>query len=75
MCTFHQTSRESPFTRKSVCSLATPEGRITVADRKLIETSNGGRQERVLASDEEWKRVLHEKFGITLPEKSALPSE
>jgi N-hydroxyarylamine O-acetyltransferase len=68
MCHFHQTSGESPFTRKSVCSLATPCGRITLADRKLIETENGRRQERVLQSDEEWKQVLRERFGVILPE-------
>ena len=69
MCEFHQTSPESPFTRKSVCSLATLQGRITVADRKLIETNNGARQERILVSDDEWTYVLKEKFGVVLPAK------
>ena len=64
MCHFHQTSPESPFTRKSICSLATADGRITVADRKLIETRNGTRQERILESDDEWKRVLRDMFGV-----------
>jgi N-hydroxyarylamine O-acetyltransferase len=66
MCCFHQNSPESPFTRKSICSLATPNGRITLADRKLIETENGMRQERVLASDAEWLQVLQDKFGVVL---------
>lgn len=66
MCRFHQSSPESPFTRKSICSLATPNGRITVADRKLIETDNGIRQERVLASDAEWRQVLQERFGVVI---------
>lgn len=66
MCHFHQTSPESPFTRKSVCSLATAHGRITIADRKLIETNKGVRQERVLGSEEEWKRVLRDRFGVVL---------
>jgi N-hydroxyarylamine O-acetyltransferase len=66
MCRFHQSSPESPFTRKTICSLATPNGRITVADRKLIETENGTRQESVLASDAEWLQVLHDKFGVVL---------
>jgi N-hydroxyarylamine O-acetyltransferase len=70
MCQFHQTSPESPFTRKSVCSLATTQGRITVADRKFIENSNGIRQERALGSEEEWKQVLREKFGVVLPQRS-----
>lgn len=66
MCRYHQTSPESPFTRKRVCSRATPEGRITLSNGKLIETRNGQRQERVL-SDEEWRDKLRELFGVILP--------
>jgi N-hydroxyarylamine O-acetyltransferase len=64
MCHYHQTSPQSPFTRKSVCSKATPEGRITVADRRLIFTRNGIREERLLASDEERREVLKKYFEI-----------
>ena len=39
MCHYHQTSPESPFTRKKVCSMATPDGRITISDRRLIITT------------------------------------
>jgi N-hydroxyarylamine O-acetyltransferase len=70
MCHFHQTSPESPFTRKSLCSLATPKGRITVSDLKFIETNNGIRRERVLASEEEWKQVLRHQFGVVLQPRS-----
>jgi N-hydroxyarylamine O-acetyltransferase len=66
MCHYHQTSPESPFTRKSVCSMPTPDGRITVADRKLIFTRNGSREERVLASDAEWRAALKEHFDVVL---------
>ena len=66
MCHYHQTSPESPFTRKNVCSRATPDGRITLADRKLIFTRNGIREERVLASDEERSAALKEYFQIVL---------
>jgi N-hydroxyarylamine O-acetyltransferase len=66
MCQHHQTSPESPFTRKSVCSKATPDGRITLADRRLIFTCNGIREERLLASDEERRRALEEYFEISL---------
>jgi N-hydroxyarylamine O-acetyltransferase len=66
MCHHHQTSPESPFTRKSVCSRATPDGRITVADRKLIFTRNGIREERLLTSDTEWRAALKENFEIVL---------
>jgi N-hydroxyarylamine O-acetyltransferase len=66
MCHYHQTSPESPFTRKSVCSMATPDGRITVADRKLIRTRNGIREETLLASDAEWRKALKKHFEIVL---------
>ena len=69
MCRYHQTSPESPFTRKSVCSMATPDGRITVADRRLIltrNTRNGSKEERLLGSDSEWRAALKEHFDIVL---------
>ncbi|MFY9559626.1 MAG: arylamine N-acetyltransferase [Terriglobales bacterium] len=66
MCHYHQTSPDSPFTRKRVCSLATPAGRITVSGDKLIETSNGVREERVLQQDER-RAILLERFGVSLP--------
>jgi N-hydroxyarylamine O-acetyltransferase len=64
MCHYHQTSPESPFTRKIVCSKATPDGRITVADRRLILTRNGTREEHLLASDEERSAALKKYFEI-----------
>lgn len=66
MCHHHQTSPESPFTRKKVCSMATPDGRITISDRRLIITSNGEKQERLLNSEDEWKIALHDHFGVVL---------
>jgi N-hydroxyarylamine O-acetyltransferase len=66
MCHYHQTSPESPFTKKGVCSMATPEGRNTVADRKLIFTRDRRREECFLASDTEWRAVLKEHFAIVL---------
>ena len=66
MCHYHQTSPNSPFTRKRVCSLATPEGRITVTGDKLIETRRGVREERALTEDERVV-ILRERFGVSLP--------
>ena len=42
-CHWTQTSPESGFTRKVSCSLATPDGRITLTDRRLITTTGPGR--------------------------------
>src|SRR5439155_40481 len=66
VCHYHQTSPESPFTRKKLCTLATADGRITLSDRKLIITRNGRREERMLGSEEEWRSALENSFGITL---------
>ncbi len=66
MCHYQQTSPESHFTQKRVCSLATPEGRITLSDLRLITTIGGTREERMLQSEEEYLAVLTELFGIVL---------
>ncbi len=68
MCHYHQTSPESHFTRQRICSLATPDGRVTLSDEKLMETRAGARRERLLAGDEEWRATLREQFGVVLPE-------
>jgi len=64
MCHYHQTSPDSSFTRKRVCSLATPEGRITLSELKVIETTKGRRDEKTLASEEEWIETLRQRFGV-----------
>jgi len=64
MCHYHQTSPDSSFTRKRVCTRATPEGRITLSDGKLILTRSGNRQELPIASDAEWNAALQQHFGI-----------
>lgn len=66
MCHFHQTSPESHFTRQTLCSLATPEGRVTLSGMKLITTRGGERQERLLGSDAERMAVLSELFGVVV---------
>ena len=66
MCSYHQTSPDSSFTQNRICSRATRDGRITLSDMKLITTIKGEREERSLASEEEWNSVLREHFGILL---------
>ena len=63
----HQTSQKSSFTQKTVCSLATADGRITLSAFRLLATRDGIRNERELAGDAEWRDVLREHFGVTLP--------
>lgn len=68
MCRYHQTSPKSHFTRKRVCTLATPEGRITLSDRRLITTVGGERTERELTGEEEYQSVLRDHFGVAIKE-------
>jgi N-hydroxyarylamine O-acetyltransferase len=66
MCRYHQTSPQSHFTRGRICSRATPDGRVTLGEMRLITTRNGERQERALANEEEYAAMLREHFGIAL---------
>ena len=65
-CHYHQTSPASSFTRGRVCTLATPKGRITLSELRLIETRGGERSERALSGEEEFRAILRAGFGIEL---------
>ena len=65
-CQFQQTSPDSHFTRQRICTLPTRDGRITLADLKLIRTTQDGREERMLQNEDEWRAVLAEHFGVRL---------
>jgi N-hydroxyarylamine O-acetyltransferase len=56
------------FTDAPICSLATAEGRISLAGMRLITTAGDDRDERDLADDVERRTVLRERFGIELGE-------
>jgi N-hydroxyarylamine O-acetyltransferase len=66
MCTFHQTNPTSHFTQKSICSLPTKEGRITLKGKTLKITSNDVITERTLISEEEISQVLLKYFNVKL---------
>jgi N-hydroxyarylamine O-acetyltransferase len=66
MCRFHQTSPASHFTRQRVCSVATPEGRITLSEHALIETRGGERTIRKVRDDAGYRAVLADRFGIAI---------
>jgi len=67
MCHYHQTSPESHFTRRRVCSLLTAEGRVTISELRLITTRGAEREERELAGEEEYAGALREHFRIVMP--------
>ena len=61
-CRVKQTS---PYwTDRRICTRATPDGRMTLSDMRLIVTTHGERQERELASGEEYTAALRKRFGI-----------
>jgi N-hydroxyarylamine O-acetyltransferase len=68
-CRYHQTSPESHFMQGRVCSLALPDGRVTLSRMQLITTRGGERHERALANDMESAEALREHFGIVLPSR------
>ena len=65
MCRYHESSAQSPFTRKSMCTLATPTGRITLSGDTLTITSDGEEQTRTVSAAER-ELALSEYFGIDL---------
>lgn len=67
MCRYHQTSPDSHFTQSRICSRTTEEGRVSLSEMRFIQTSESGkRQERTLASQEEYEMMLREHFGIVI---------
>jgi len=74
MAAFHQTSPEGPFTRRRVCTRATPEGRITLTDRALVRTTLAGdRVETPVAGEAEWELALRTHFGMRPPPRAVRP--
>jgi N-hydroxyarylamine O-acetyltransferase len=66
MCEFQQSSPESHFTRSWICSRATPDGRITLANMRLIVTEGSSRNESALVGEAELRECLREYFSIEL---------
>jgi N-hydroxyarylamine O-acetyltransferase len=65
-CRYHQTSPDSHFTQKRICTRMTGDGRITLADNVLITTRSGDRREEHLPDDAAWLAALQTHFGIDL---------
>jgi len=64
MCNYHQMSPESHFTQNWICSKATPEGRVTVANMRLIVTGRGSRDESSLIGEADLRVCLRDYFDI-----------
>jgi N-hydroxyarylamine O-acetyltransferase len=66
MCWWQQTSPASHFTQSTICSRLTQDGRVSLSGRTLIQTRDGTRTERELASDTAILAAYREHFGIAL---------
>jgi N-hydroxyarylamine O-acetyltransferase len=64
MCQYHQTSPESHFTRGRIYSLATPEGRLSLTEKKLTVTRGEVKEERALETESAWWEAMREVFGV-----------
>jgi N-hydroxyarylamine O-acetyltransferase len=68
-CLYHQTSPRSSFTRGSIISKATLDGRVSLENGRLIITRNGQRSESPVGSKAEYHALLKQYFDITLPKE------
>jgi N-hydroxyarylamine O-acetyltransferase len=65
---YHQSSPNSKFTQRCVCSIATADGRITLTESKLIITKGENRTIRGLENDE-YESLLQQHFNISFNRK------
>ena len=66
MCVHHQTSPDSHFTQKSICTIATAEGRKTLTDTDLIITTGKEKKKSSVSSPDVFYRLLNKHFQIQL---------
>jgi N-hydroxyarylamine O-acetyltransferase len=74
-CWWQQTSPRSHFTRTTICSRLTADGRMSISGRRLIRTEGGTRSEQHLATDEAVLAAYRDLFGISLDRVPMAPSE
>lgn len=65
VCQFNQTSPRSPFTKQTLVSLATPDGRLTLSENTFTATRQDEKHKTVI-DDKEVTTVLKQYFGIDL---------
>lgn len=65
-CDFHQSSGESHFRRKKICSLPTGNGRITLTDDLLKIRDGENTNEQPVKNEEDFEELLAEYFAITI---------
>lgn len=72
MSAYHQSAPGGPFTQRRLCSIATADGRVTLAERSLVRTTlEGGRTETPIPDESAWAHALRTHFGIRPPDRPA----
>jgi N-hydroxyarylamine O-acetyltransferase len=66
MCRYHQTSPQSHFTQRRICSRLSTDGRITITQERLIITRGTLREECEFADEAELAGALRQHFDIVL---------
>jgi N-hydroxyarylamine O-acetyltransferase len=65
-CWWQQTSPLSHFTRSTICSRLTQDGRVSISGRTLITTRDGTRTEQQLETDDALLAAYRDHFGVVL---------
>jgi len=66
MCYFQQNDPSSHFRTGMLCTIATPNGRMTLGNNSLTITENGNKIKTEFDSEKEFLRLLTKHFGIEL---------
>jgi N-hydroxyarylamine O-acetyltransferase len=74
-CWWQQTSPLSHFTQSTICSRLTPDGRVSIGGRMLIQTRHGSRTEQQLDTDDALLAAYRDHFGIALSRIPDDPAE
>ena len=65
-CHYHQTSPDSTFTQKAICSMALVDGRITLHPDKLVLSRGSSKTETTIPDQHRWEEALRDHFGVSL---------
>lgn len=68
-CEYHQTSPDSHFTRKKLCSIPFKNGRITITDNVLKISKDGNTEETIIENEIQFNKLLKDYFNIVLQVK------
>lgn len=66
MCAFQQDDLSSHFRTRMLCTIAVPNGRITLSNNSLTITGNGNKTKTEFDSEKEFFQLLKKYFGIKL---------